>query len=81
MQHTAKIGETVRERHLKWQAFTAGLQSDVNAFILREASQAAAVDGIKYSINTGNTNQGAHRNLLLFSGIKKKVKSWKILNI
>ena len=65
LQRTAKTGEIVRERHLKWQAFIAGLQSGVKAFIPPGRSQAAAVDGLIFSLNFGNTNQEAQVNFLL----------------
>ena len=64
LQKTVELAETVRERHLKRQAFIAGGQCGVKAFILLGVSQANTCDGIIYSINKANTNQEAQENFL-----------------
>ena len=64
LQHMAEIGETIREGHFIRQAFSAGLQIGVKAFISRGLSQVAACDGKTYSSFIGNTNHEAQGNFL-----------------
>ena len=73
LQHTAEKGETVRERHLKRQAITVGLQSGVITFIPRGVWQGATCDEILYTINDGNTNQEAQGKFKFFFRNKSKV--------
>ena len=58
LNQTAQPGETVRERHIKRNAFIDGVQSGVFTFIPPGVSQAAACDGMIYSINLNGQNSG-----------------------
>ena len=53
---TAQPGETVRERQIKRNAFIDGIQSGVFTFIPPGVSQAAACDGLVYSVNLNGQN-------------------------
>ena len=56
LDQTAQPGETVRERQIKRNAFIDGVQSGVFTFIPPGVSQAAACDGLLYSINYNGQN-------------------------
>ena len=57
LNHTAQPGETVRERQIKRRnAFIDGVQSGVFNFIPPGVSQAAACDGMIYSVNYNGQN-------------------------
>ena len=58
LNQTAQPGETVRERQIKRNAFIDGIQSGVFTFIPTGVSQAAACDGLFYSINYNGQNSG-----------------------
>ena len=53
---TSQPGETVRERQIKINAFIDGVQSGVFTFIPPGVSQAAACDGMIYSVNYNGQN-------------------------
>ena len=53
---TSQPGETVRERQIKRNAFIDGVQSGVFTFIPPGVSQAAACDGMIYSVNYNGQN-------------------------
>ena len=56
LNQTAQQGETVRERQIKRNAFIDGVQSGVLTFIPPGVSQAAACDGMIYSVNYNGQN-------------------------
>ena len=56
LDQTAQPGETVRERQIKRNAFIDGVQSGAFTFIPPGVSQAAACDGLVYSINYNAQN-------------------------
>ena len=56
LNQTAQLGETVRERQIKRNAFIDGVQSGVFTFIPPGVSQAAACDGMIYSVNYNGQN-------------------------
>ena len=58
LDQTAQPGETVRERQIKRNAFMDGVQSRVFTFIPPGVSQAAACDGLFYSVNYNGQNSG-----------------------
>ena len=58
LDQTAQPGETVRERHIKRNAFIDGIQSGVFTFIPPGVSQAAACDGFFYSVIYNGQNSG-----------------------
>ena len=58
LNQTAQSGETVRERQIKRNAFIDGIQSGVFTFLPPGVSQAAACDGLVYSVNLGRQNLG-----------------------
>ena len=58
LDQTAQPGETVRERQIKRNAFIDGIQSGVFTFIPPGVSQAAACDGLFYSVNYNGQNSG-----------------------
>ena len=58
LNQTAQSGETVRERQIKRNAFIDGIQSGVFTFIAPGVSQAAACDGLVYSINYNGQDSG-----------------------
>ena len=58
LDQTAQPGETVRERQIKRNAFIDGVQSGVFTFIPPGVSQAAACDGLFYSVNYNGQNSG-----------------------
>ena len=58
LDQTAQAGETVRERQTKTNAFIDGIQSGVFYFIPARVSQAAACDGLVYSVNYNGQNSG-----------------------
>jgi len=69
LHQTAQPGETVRERQIKRNAFIAGVQSGVFTFIPPGVSQAAACDGMLYSVNYSGQDSGAQGYALpLFEG-------------
>ena len=51
LNQTAQSGETVRERQIKRNAFIDGIQSGVFTFLPPGVSQAAARDGLVYTVN------------------------------
>ena len=55
---TAQPGETVRERQIKRNAFIDGIQGGVFTFLPLGVSQAAACDGLVYSVNYNGQNAG-----------------------
>ena len=59
LNQTAQSGETVRERQIKRNAFIDGIQSAVFTFLPPGVSQAAACDGLDYSVNLNGQNMGA----------------------
>ena len=56
LDQTSQSGETVRERQIKRNAFIDGVQSRVFTFIPPGVSQAAACDGMIYSVNYNGQN-------------------------
>ena len=56
LSQTAQPGETVRERQIKRNSFNDGVQSGVFTFIPPGVSQAAASDGMIYSVNYNGQN-------------------------
>ena len=58
LNHTAQPGETVRDRQIKRNAFIDGIQSEIFTFLPRGVSQAAACDGLVYSVNYNGQNGG-----------------------
>ena len=56
INQTAQQGETVRERQIKRNAFIDSVQSGVFTFIPPGVSQAAACDGMIYSVNYNGQN-------------------------
>ena len=56
LSQTAQPDETVRERQIKRNAFIDGVQSGVFTFIPPGVSQAAACDGMIYSVNYNGQN-------------------------
>ena len=58
LAQTAQPGETVRERQIKRNAFIDGVQSGAFTFIPPGVSQAAACDGLFYSINYNGQDSG-----------------------
>ena len=58
LNQTAQSGETVRERQIKPNAFIDGIQSGVFTFLPSGVSQAAACDGLVYSVNLNGQNMG-----------------------
>ena len=58
LNQTAQKGETVRERQIKRNAFIDGIQSGVFTFLPPGVSQAAACDGLVYSVNLNGKNMG-----------------------
>ena len=56
LNKTAQLGETVRERQFERNAFIDGVQSGVFTFISPGVSQAAACDGLVYSVNYSGQN-------------------------
>ena len=56
LNHTAQPGETVRERQIKRNEFIDGVQSGVFTFVPPGVSQAAACDGMIYSVNYNGQN-------------------------
>ena len=58
LNQTAQTGETVRERQIKRNAFIDGIQSGVFTFLPPGVSQAAACDGLVYSVNYNGQNAG-----------------------
>ena len=66
LNQTAQPGETVREPQIKRNAFIDGVQSGVFTFIHPEVSQAAAWDGMIYSVNYNGQNSVAQGYALPF---------------
>ena len=56
LNQTAQPGETVRERQIKRNVFIDGIQSGVFNFIHPGVSQAAACDGLIYSVTCNGQN-------------------------
>ena len=65
LNQTAEPGETVRERQIKRNAFIDGIQSGVFIFIPPGVSQAAACDGLVYSVNYNGENAGTQGYTLI----------------
>ena len=59
LNQTAQPGEKVQERQIKRNAFIDGVQSGVFTFIPPGVSQAAACDGMIYSVNYNGQNSVA----------------------
>ena len=55
---TAQPGETVRQRQIKRNAFIYGIQSGLLNFLPPGVSQAAACDGVTYSVNYNGQKSG-----------------------
>ena len=64
LNQTAQPGGTVRERQIKRNAFIVGIQSGVFTFIPPGVSQAAACDGLLYSVNYNGQNAGTQGHTL-----------------
>ena len=64
LNQTAQPGERVRERQIKRNAFIEGVQSGVFTFIPSGVSQAAACDGLVYSVNYNGQNAGTQGKTL-----------------
>ena len=65
LQRAAEPEETICEQYMKKkQVFVAGLQSKVVTFVPQRVSQAAACDGVIYSINNTNAAREPQGNLL-----------------
>ena len=58
LNQTAQPAETVRERQIKRNAFIDVIQSGVLTFLPPGVSQAAACDGLVYSVNLNGQNMG-----------------------
>ena len=58
LNQTAQPGETVRERQIKRNASIDGIQSGVFTFLPPRVLQAAACDGLIYSVNYNGKNSG-----------------------
>ena len=58
LDQTAQQVKTVRERQIKRNALIDGIQSGVFTFIPTGVSQAAACDGLVYSVNYNGQNSG-----------------------
>ena len=58
LNQTAQPGGTVRERQIERNAFNDGIQSGVFSFLSPGVSQAAACDGLVYSVNYNGQNSG-----------------------
>ena len=58
LNQTAQPSETVRQRQIKRNAFIDGIQSGIFAFLPPGVSQAAACDGLVYSVNLNGQNMG-----------------------
>ena len=58
LNQPAQRGETVRERQIKRNAFIDGIESGVFTSIPPGVSQAAACDGLVYSVNLNGQNSG-----------------------
>ena len=58
LNQTAQSGDTVRERQIKRIASIDGIQSGVFLFLPPGGSQAAACDGLVYSVNYNGQNSG-----------------------
>ena len=56
LDQTSQPGETVRERQIKRKALIDGVKSGVFTFIPPGVSQAAACDGMIYSVNYNGQN-------------------------
>ena len=70
LDQTAQPGETVRERQIKRNAFIDGVQSGVFTFIPPGVSQAAACDGLFYSVKYNVQNSGTQGYALPYLKIK-----------
>ena len=64
LQHTEQPGKTVRDRQIKRQAFIDGLQRSAFIFLPPGVSQAAACDGLVYSVNYNGQNSGTQAHAL-----------------
>ena len=58
LKQTAQPGETVRQRQINSNAFVDVIQSGVFTFLPPRVSQAAACDGLFYSVNYNGQNSG-----------------------
>ena len=61
---TAQPGEAVRERQIKRNDFIDGIQCGVLTFLPPKVSQAAACDGLLYTVNYNAQNSGMHGEAL-----------------
>ena len=64
LHNTAQPGETVRERQIKRNAFIEGIQSSAFIFLPPGVSQAAAFDGLVYSVDNNGQNSGTQAHAL-----------------
>ena len=64
LHQTAQLGETVRERQIKRNAFIDGIQSGAFIFLPTGVSQAAACDGLVYSVIYNGQNSGTQGHAL-----------------
>ena len=64
LHNTAQPGETVRERQIKRNAFIEGIQSSAFIFLPPGVSQAAACDGLVYSVDYNGQNSGTQAHAL-----------------
>ena len=78
LKQTAQSGETVRERQIKRSVFIDGIQSGVFNFIPPGVSQAAACDGLFYSVNLGGQNSGTQDMLCPY--LKTKLTKLLLIN-
>ena len=65
LNQTSQPGKTVRERRIKRNAFIDGIQSEVFTFLPPGVSQAAACDGLIYSVNYNGQISGTQGYALL----------------
>ena len=64
LHNTAQPVETVREREIKRNAFIEGIQSSAFNFVPPGVSQAAACDGLVYSVDYNGQNSGTKAHAL-----------------
>ena len=68
LNQTAQPGETVREGQIKRNALIDGIQSGIFTFLPPGVSQAAACEGLLYSVNYNGQNSGTQRYALPLLG-------------
>ena len=66
LNQTAQPGETVRERQIKKKCFIDSIHGGVFTFLPSAVSQAAACDGLLYSVNLNGQNAGTQAYVLPF---------------